>query len=44
MKTEKEILEEIEKVKLLRDIYVVSTKEWEIFNWSIKYLKWVLEK
>lgn len=43
MKTIKEILEEIESLKKSRDSFVVSTKEWEMFNFGIKELEWVIE-
>lgn len=44
MRTEKEIKEEIESLKNSRESFVVSTKEWEMFNFGIKKLEWVIEK
>lgn len=44
MKTEKEIIEEIECLKGMRDIYVVQTSEWRKFNHAAIKLEWVLAK
>ena len=43
MKTEKEILEEIENCKKKRDIFVVDDMEWFIMDIEVKRLEWVLE-
>ena len=43
VKNEKEIKEEIESLVKFRDSFVVSTKEWEMFNFAVKKLEWVFE-
>ena len=44
IKRKKEILEEIESLKKSRDSFVVDTMEWNIFNYAIVKLEWVIEK
>lgn len=44
MKTEKEILEEIESLKNSRGTFVTQTVEWKVFNYAIKKLGWVIEE
>lgn len=43
MKTEKEILEEIETLKKSRVGFLVDTMEWFLIDVEIKKLEWVLE-
>ena len=44
MKTEEEILEDIESLKKSRDVYVVGMVDWIKFNFAVKKLEWVLEE
>lgn len=44
MKTEKEILEEMNTLVAFRARYVTQTVEWKVFDYAIKELKWVIEE
>ena len=43
MKTEEEIIEEIETLKKRRDVYVVETVMWKVYDFAIKELEWVIK-
>ena len=43
MKTEREIKEEIESLKNSRDICLVGTREWTMFDFAIRELERVVE-
>lgn len=43
MKSKTEIKDEIRSLKKSRDSFVVSTKEWEMFDFAVKELEWVIK-
>ena len=43
MKSKKDILKEIETLKKSRDGFVVSTRDWNMLEYAIGELEWVVE-
>ena len=44
MKSKEKVLEEIDSLKNIRAMFIVTSREHDSFTFAIKELEWVLEK